>query len=140
MLLVPDPIDAHATRRRMIRGLAVAATLAGSLTGGKLIGRAFEPSHPMLSDRDLTSVSQPSRSTAVVSPEESRNPSLPWLLGRTNRTASSRSEHQRPRPRPVQPGPRLRVDDVQHFRPTRRIPPSRIRLQRTPMALAEAAG
>jgi Putative zinc-finger len=74
VLLVPDPIDAHANRRRIIRVLAVAATLAGIITGGKLIGRAFQPSHPMLSDRDLTSVSQPTAQPTVVSPEESRKP------------------------------------------------------------------
>src|SRR3954471_17150482 len=74
VLLVPDPIDAHATRRRWIRGLAAAAVLAGVLAGGKLIGRALQPSHPMLSDRDLTSVSQPTAQAPVVSPEESRKP------------------------------------------------------------------
>src|SRR4051794_3138372 len=74
VLLVPDPIDAHATRRRWIRGLAAAAVLAGVLAGGKLIGRALQPTHPMLSDRDLTSVSQPTAQAPVVSPEESRKP------------------------------------------------------------------
>jgi anti-sigma factor RsiW len=72
VLLVPDPIDAHATRKRWIRGLAMAAVLAGVLAGGKLIGRVLQPSHPMLSDRDLTSVSQPAAQPPVVSPAESR--------------------------------------------------------------------
>ena len=58
VLLVPDPIDTHATRRRWIRGLAMAAVLAGVLAGGKLIGRALQPNHPMLSDR----ISPPFRS------------------------------------------------------------------------------
>ena len=69
VLLVPDPIDAGATRRRWIRGLAVAAALAGVVAGGRLIGSAFKPGHPVLSERDLTSA-QPAVPPAVVSPEE----------------------------------------------------------------------
>jgi Putative zinc-finger len=74
VLLVPDPIDANARRRRWMRGLAAAAVLAGVVAGGKLIGSAFQPSHPMLSERDLTSVPQQAAPPAVVSPEESRRP------------------------------------------------------------------
>jgi hypothetical protein len=92
VLLVPDPIDAHATRRRWIRGLAVAAALAGVVTGGKLIGRAIQPSHPVLSDRDLTSA-QPAVPPAVVSPEERKPES----------TLATREKQNRPGSRPAAP-------------------------------------
>src|SRR3954447_14648336 len=97
VLVVPDPIDAHATRRRWIRGLAMAAVLAGVLAGGKLIGRALQPSHPMLSDRDLTSVSQPTAQAPVVSPEESRKPESTLA---TRESKQSRIQPQRA-PAPV---------------------------------------
>jgi cytoskeletal protein RodZ len=90
VLLVPDPIDANAKRRRWMRGLAAAAVLAGVVGGGKLIGSAFRPSHPMLSERDLTSVSQPTE-PAVVSPEESRR--------RESTLASRDSKQTRPKAR-----------------------------------------
>jgi hypothetical protein len=73
VLLVPDPIDANARRKRWFRGLGVAAALALVVAGGKVIGSAFQPSHPMLPERDLTSAS-PSVPPAVVSSEESRRP------------------------------------------------------------------
>jgi Putative zinc-finger len=92
VLLVPDPIDAHATRRRWIRGLAVAAALAGVVAGGKLIGNAFRPSHPVLSDRDLTSA-QPAVPPAVVSPEERKPES----------TLATRQKQTRPLNRPTAP-------------------------------------
>src|SRR4051812_6319038 len=101
VLLVPDPIDAHATRRRWIRGLAAAAVLAGVLAGGKLIGRALQPSHPMLSDRDLTSVSQPTAQPSVVSPEETRKPESTLA---TREAKQSRIQPQRaPAPAPAPP-------------------------------------
>jgi anti-sigma factor RsiW len=92
VLLVPDPIDGHATRKRWIRGLAMAAVLAGVVAGGKLIGRALQPSHPMLSDRDLTSVSQPAAQAPVVSPAESRKDESTLA---TRETKQSRIQPQR---------------------------------------------
>ena len=102
VLLVPDPIDAHAKRRRIIRWLAVAATLAGIVTGGKLIGRAFQPSHPMLSDRDLTSVSQPT-AQPTVSPEESRKPesTLATRENKLSRIQPQRAPAAAPTPSPA---------------------------------------
>ncbi|MFL5546106.1 MAG: zf-HC2 domain-containing protein [Gemmatimonadales bacterium] len=103
VLLVPDPIDAHATRRRWIRGLAMAAVLGGVLAGGKLIGRALQPSHPMLSDRDLTSVSQPTAQSPVVSPEESRKPEskLATREPKQSRTQPARAPAPVPQPTPA---------------------------------------
>ncbi|MFL5534089.1 MAG: hypothetical protein ACJ8AP_00170, partial [Gemmatimonadales bacterium] len=103
VLLVPDPIDAHATRRRWIRGLAMAAVLGGVLAGGKLIGRALQPSHPMLSDRDLTSVSQPTAQSPVVSPEESRKPEskLATREPKQSRTQAPRAPAPVPPPTPA---------------------------------------
>jgi len=103
VLLVPDPIDAHAKRRRIIRGLAVAATLAVIVTGGKLIGRAFQPSHPMLSDRDLTSVSQPTAQPALVSPDESRKPesTLATRPNKLSRIQPQRAPAAAPTPSPA---------------------------------------
>src|SRR4051812_43849587 len=74
VLLVPDPIDPGVTRRRWMRGLALAATLAGVIFGGKLIGSAFQPSHPVLPERDLTAASPAAPPPAVVSREESQKP------------------------------------------------------------------
>ncbi|MFL5459725.1 MAG: anti-sigma factor family protein [Gemmatimonadales bacterium] len=103
VLLVPDPIDAHATRRRWIRGLAMAAVLGGVLAGGKLIGRALQPSHPMLSDRDLTSVSQPTAQSPVVSPEEGRKPEskLATREPKQSRTQAPRAPAPVPPPTPA---------------------------------------
>jgi anti-sigma factor RsiW len=102
VLLVPDPIDAHASRKRWIRGLAMAAVLAGVLAGGKLIGRAFQPSHPMLSDRDLTSVSQPAAQPPVVSPAERRKAESTLA---TRETKQNRIQPQRPAPPVPTPTP-----------------------------------
>ena len=71
VLLVPDPVDANARRKRWIRGLAVAATLAVVVGAGRLIGDALKPGHPVLSERDLTSAA-PSVPPAVASPQETR--------------------------------------------------------------------
>ena len=103
MLLVPDPIDAHAARKRWIRGLAMAAVLAGVLAGGKLIGRALQPSHPMLSDRDLTSVSQPAAQPPVVSPAESRKDESTLATRETkqNRIQPQRAAAPVPTPTPA---------------------------------------
>ena len=43
VLLVPDPIDANARRRRWARGLGLAAALAVVVAGGKLVGNVFQP-------------------------------------------------------------------------------------------------
>jgi hypothetical protein len=86
----------------------MAAVLAGVLAGGKLIGRALQPSHPMLSDRDLTSVSQPTAQPAGGEPcGESKARVYPRLPESPSRAASSRSEPQRS-PRRRRPGPRSR--------------------------------
>ncbi len=103
VLLVPDPIDAHAARKRWIRGLAMAAVLAGVLAGGKLIGRALQPSHPMLSDRDLTSVSQPAAQPPVVSPAERRKDESTLATRETkqNRIQPQRAAAPVPTPTPA---------------------------------------
>ena len=96
VLLVPDPIDANVRRRRWIRGLGVAAALAAVVAGGKIIGNVFQPRHPMLSERDLTTASPPA-APAVVSPEESRRPEP---------TVAARDRSVRPQARaPVQRAP-----------------------------------
>jgi hypothetical protein len=73
VLLVPDPIDADARRRRWLRGLRWAAVLAVVVYGGKMIGGAITPNHPVLPERDLTSAS-PAVPPPVASPEEVRPP------------------------------------------------------------------
>ena len=85
----------------------MAAVLAGVLAGGKLIGRALQPSHPMLSDRDLTSVSQPAAQPPVVSPAESRKPESTLA---TRETKQSRIQPQRaPAPVPTPAPARAKV-------------------------------
>src|SRR4051812_34710281 len=112
MLLVPDPIDAHAMRRRWIRGLAMAAVLGGVLVGGKLIGRALQPSHPMLSDRDLTSVSQPTAQPPVVSPAESRKAESTLATRETkqNRIQPQRAAAPVPTPTPTPARAKISAD------------------------------
>jgi anti-sigma factor RsiW len=71
VLLVPDPIDANVWRKRWLRGLGLAATIAIVVAGGRLIGDALKPGHPVLSDRDLTTAT-PAVPPAVASSEETR--------------------------------------------------------------------
>jgi Putative zinc-finger len=94
VLLVPDPIDANARRARWLRGLRWAALIAVVVGGGKLLGSALRPSHPVLPERDLTSAS-PAVPPAVVSQEESRAPQPPAAA----RKATARSQDQSPAPR-----------------------------------------
>jgi hypothetical protein len=73
VLLVPDPIDGSAWRRRWLRGLGIAATIAVVVAGGRFISDALKPGHPVLSDRDLTTAT-PAVPPAVASSEETRKP------------------------------------------------------------------
>jgi anti-sigma factor RsiW len=73
VLLVPDPIDSTAWRKRWVRGIGIAAALAVVVAGGRLIGDALKPGHPVLPDRDLTT-STPAVPPAVASSEETRRP------------------------------------------------------------------
>ncbi|HEX6434276.1 MAG TPA: zf-HC2 domain-containing protein [Gemmatimonadales bacterium] len=73
VLLVPDPIDANAWRKKWLRGFRWAAMIAVVVAGGNLVSDALRPSHPMLPERDLTSAA-PAVPPAVVSAEESRRP------------------------------------------------------------------
>jgi anti-sigma factor RsiW len=110
VLLVPDPIDANARRRRWLRGLGWAAAIAVVVTGGRMISDALRPTHPMLPERDLTSAS-PAVPPAVVSPEESRSPAPT----RTTQQKPARLQNRTPAPRtPARPAPVLeeRADET----------------------------
>lgn len=72
VLLVPDPIDANIWRRRWLRGLKWAAAIAVVVVGGRMVGDAVGPRHPVLPERDLTSAS-PAVPPAVVSREEAQS-------------------------------------------------------------------
>jgi hypothetical protein len=100
VLLVPDPIDPNARRKRWLRGLRWAAVLAVVVYGGKLIGGAMGPNHPVLPDRDLTSAA-PAVPPAVASAEETRRPestlaSRPQTSRPQVRTPAPRTETRRP--------------------------------------------
>jgi Putative zinc-finger len=73
VLLVPEPLEANARRKRLLLGLRWAAGIGIVLIGGRLAMGAFQPSHPVLPERDLTSAA-PAVPPAVVSPEEARAP------------------------------------------------------------------
>ena len=73
VLLVPDAIDGTAWRRRWLRGLGIAAALAVVVAGGRLIGDALKPGHPVLPDRDLTTAA-PAVPPAVASSQETKPP------------------------------------------------------------------
>jgi hypothetical protein len=113
VLLVPEPIDANARRKRWLRGLRWAAVVAVVVYGGKMIGGAMGPSHPVLPERDLTSAS-PAVPPAVASPEETRRPGATVATRQQTqsqaRTPAPRSE-SRPAPavaqRTEQPSARL---------------------------------
>jgi len=90
VLLVPDPIDPGFNRRRWMRGLALAATLAGVVFGGKLIGGVLQPSHPVLPERDLTSAT-PTPAPAVVSREESEKPASTLATRENKQTRTQRT-------------------------------------------------
>ncbi len=76
VLLVPDPIDAEARRKRWMRALKWAAAVVVVVGAGKIINGALGTSHPMLPERDLTSAS-PTVPPAVVSAAESRRADSP---------------------------------------------------------------
>lgn len=101
VLLVPDPIDADARRRRWMRGLRWAAVLVVIVTGSKMVSNALRPSHPMLPERDLTSAA-PAVPPAVASPQETRRAETTTVL-------QSKSARAQPRPpaarAPVRPAP-----------------------------------
>jgi hypothetical protein len=115
VLLVPDPIDANARRKRLLRGLRWAAGIAVVLIGGRLVAGAFRPSHPVLPERDLTSAA-PAVPPAVVSPEEARAPQARTpqptvaIRGRGERP-QTRAPAQRPAARPA-PVVEDRVDET----------------------------
>jgi Putative zinc-finger len=93
VLLVPDPVDSNARRRRLLRGLRWAAVVAVVVFGGKMIGGAIGPSHPVLPERDLTSTS-PAVPPTVASAEETR---------RADSTLATQSRTARPQPRTPAP-------------------------------------
>jgi hypothetical protein len=98
VLLVPDPIDANSRRKRWMRGLRWAAAILIVVTGAKLAGNVLRPSHPVLSERDLTSTS-PAVPPAVVSPEESRRPESTLAMQSKIARPESRAPVQRAVPR-----------------------------------------
>jgi hypothetical protein len=73
VLLVPDPIDASARRKKWIRGIGIAAALGLMVGGGKLVTDALKPGHPVLPERDLTTATPPA-APAVASRVETRKP------------------------------------------------------------------
>ncbi len=111
VLLVPDPVDAGAWRKRWLRGLRWAAAVVVVVIGGNLASNALRPSHPVLPERDLTSAS-PAVAPAVVSPEETRRPESTLATRKSTArppAAQTRAPASRPaaRPAPVveQPAP-----------------------------------
>jgi anti-sigma factor RsiW len=101
VLLVPDPVDPNARRRRWLRGLKWAAAIVVVVVGGRMVGDAMGPRHPVLPERDLTSASPPTVPPAVVSAEESRRPEA----AATGNTRAARPEARTPTPRPQRPAP-----------------------------------
>jgi hypothetical protein len=103
VLLVPDPIDTNAWRKKWLRGLRWAAAIAVVVVGGNLVSEALRPTHPVLPERDLTSAS-PAVPPAVVSPEESRRPES--TLASRDRAARQPAAQTRARaPRPAARAP-----------------------------------
>ena len=93
VLLVPDPVDAQARRKRWIRGFKWAAAVAVVVGAGRIIAGSVGTSHPVLPERDLTSAS-PEVPPAVVSPVESRrvdSPPAPLRAKPTRQLAQGRA-------------------------------------------------
>jgi Putative zinc-finger len=101
VLLVPDPVDPNLWRRRWLRGLKWAAAITVVVVGGRMVGDALGPRHPMLPERDLTSAS-PTVPPAVVSAEESRRPEAA-RTGTTGGTRAARRETPARADRPSRP-------------------------------------
>lgn len=108
VLLVPDPVDANAWRKKWGRGLRWAAAIAVVVVGGNLVSNALTPSHPVLPERDLTTAS-PTVPTTVVSPEESRRPES--TLATRNRTVRPQTRASAPAPSRPAPPPTPAVDE-----------------------------
>ena len=93
VLLVPDPVDANARRKRWFRGLRWAAAIAVVVYGGKLIGSAIGPSHPVLPERDLTTPAA-TVPPAVVSREEAKKPESTLAVRQPQKPARQGSRSQ----------------------------------------------
>jgi anti-sigma factor RsiW len=100
VLLVPDPVDANARRRRWLRGLRWAAVVAVVVYAGKMIGGAIGPNHPVLPERDLTSAS-PAVPPAVASAEETRRAESTVAAGSRNDRSQTRTPAPRNESRPA---------------------------------------
>src|SRR5215207_10049914 len=112
VLLVPDPIDPHARFKRWFRGLRWAAAIGLVVVGGKLVGNALSPSHPVLPERDLTSAA-PAVPPAVVSREESRRPESTLATRKAPRPQTRAPAPQAAKPAPlVQEAPTDTVDEL----------------------------
>jgi len=100
VLLVPDPVDTGVWKRRWLRGLRWAAVIAIIVFGGNMLTEALRPSHPVLSERDLTSTT-PAVPPAVVSPEETRRPESTLATRSRPPRPQARVPASRPATRPV---------------------------------------
>jgi anti-sigma factor RsiW len=111
-LLLPDAPDSQVQRTRWRRGLAWAAMVSVVLLGGRMIVNRIGPSHPMLSERDLTAA-RPAVPPAVASPEETRKPTPVPPAVATNQPKPARPVvpsraaplKQAPEPKAVAAGP-----------------------------------
>jgi anti-sigma factor RsiW len=90
VLLVPDPIDGTAWRRRWLRGLGIAATIAVVVAGGRLISDTLKPGHPVLPDRDLTTAT-PAVPPTVASSQETKQPQSPVVAKDRARAPQTRT-------------------------------------------------
>jgi hypothetical protein len=100
VLLVPDPINTGAWRKKWWRGLRWAAVIAIVVGAGNMLGKAMRPSHPLLSERDLTSAAPPVP-PAVVSPQESRRPESTRVARSSAPRPQSRTPAATPPTRPA---------------------------------------
>jgi putative zinc finger protein len=87
VLLLPDPLEGLARRKRWMRGLRLAAMIALVVLGGRALTNMLRPSRPELQfpERDLATPPRPTP-PAVVSPEE-RVKREPPLVAKQSRPA-----------------------------------------------------
>jgi hypothetical protein len=100
VLLIPDPMDGFARRKRWMRGIRWAAMIGAVFVGGRLLSNAVQPGKPELqfTERDMAPTAPPV--PAVVSPEETGRPAPTVIAKQARPTPAPVNRAQAAKPAP----------------------------------------